>query len=107
MIETFVIKFYQLHCNFFLVDECESFEVTQLNPQYTWGVYINETDTNGFYVRTDDRASAPTKNLSGSFLISHTTYIMLEVQKYGNLVTEQTCLMRTIITVVNTNLSKS
>ena len=43
------------------MDECESFEVTQLNPQYTWGVYINETDTNGFYVRTDDRASAPTK----------------------------------------------
>ena len=42
------------------MDECESFEVTQLNSEYTWRMYhINATDTNGFYVRTD-RASAPT-----------------------------------------------
>ena len=44
------------------------------------------------------------KNLSGSFLIRHTSYIILEVQKHGDLVTEHTCLMRTIITLVNTNL---
>ena len=43
------------------MDECASFEVTQLNPEYTWRVYhINATDTNGFYVRTDKWASPST-----------------------------------------------
>ena len=37
------------------MNECESFEVTQLNYS------AKKTDTNGFYVRTDNRASAPTK----------------------------------------------
>ena len=44
------------------MDKCASFEVTQINPEYTWRVHlIKQNDTNGFYVRIDDRASAPTK----------------------------------------------
>ena len=58
------------------MDECESIEVTQLNPEYTWRVYhFNTTGINGFYVRTDDnRTSAPTKK--SIWKLSNKTYFI-------------------------------
>ena len=71
----FCHKVLSITLQFFLVDECESFEVTQLNSEYTWRMYhINATDTNGFYVRTDDRASAPTKK--SIWKLSNKTYFI-------------------------------